>query len=76
VDPIHFGIILLMNLALGLTTPPVGTALFVGCAVGGAKIEEVSRALLYLWPPMLVVLLIVTYWPGMVLWLPRLFGMG
>ncbi len=76
VDPIHFGIILLMNLALGLTTPPVGTALFVGCAVGGAKIEEVSRALLYLWPPMLVVLLIVTFWPGMVLWLPRLFGMG
>lgn len=76
VDPIHFGIILLMNLALGLTTPPVGTALFVGCAVGGAKIEEVSRPLLYLWPPMLVVLLIVTFWPGMVLWLPRLFGMG
>ena len=73
---VHFGIVLLMNLGLGLTTPPVGTALFVGCAIGGIRIEQASRAMLYLWPVMLVVLLLVTYFPWFVNVLPSLFGAG
>lgn len=73
-NPVHFGIMLMVNLALGLTTPPVGTALFVGCAVGKVKIEEVSRAMLYFWPPMFLVLMIVTFFPSLVLWIPRMLG--
>jgi tripartite ATP-independent transporter DctM subunit len=73
-NPVHFGIMLMVNLALGLTTPPVGTALFVGCAVGKVKIEEVSRAMIYFWPPMFLVLMIVTFFPSLVLWIPRLLG--
>ncbi len=73
-SPVHFGIVLLMNLGLGLTTPPVGTALFVGCAIGEIPIERASRAMLTLWPVMLVVLLLVTYFPWFVNVLPRLFG--
>ena len=70
--PVLFGIMLLMNLGLGLTTPPVGTALFVGCAIGNIRIERASRAMLYLWPAMVVVLLMVTYVPWFVNFLPNL----
>jgi len=73
-DPVHFGIVLLMNLGLGLTTPPVGTALFVGCSIAKVRLEEASRALLYFWPAMFVVLLLVTYFPWFVEVLPRLVG--
>lgn len=73
-SPVHFGIVLLMNLGLGLTTPPVGTALFVGCAIGKIRIEKASRAMLYLWPAMVVVLLLVTYVPWFVTVLPSLFA--
>ncbi len=71
-NPVHFGIVLLMNLGLGLTTPPVGTALFVGCAIGNIRIERASRAMLTLWPAMVVVLLLVTYVPWFVNFLPNL----
>jgi len=71
-NPVHFGIMLLMNLGLGLTTPPVGTALFVGCAIGNIRIERASRAMLTLWPAMVVVLLLVTYVPWFVNFLPNL----
>lgn len=71
---VHFGIMLLMNLGLGLTTPPVGTALFVGCAIGKIRIERASRAMVYLWPPMLLALILVTYFPWFVNVVPRLFG--
>lgn len=73
-DPVQFGIILLMNLAIGLTTPPVGTALFVGCAVGDARIEDVSRAMVFFWPVMVGVLLLVTYVPWFIHVLPALVG--
>ena len=73
-SPVHFGIMLLMNLGLGLTTPPVGTALFVGCAIGKIRIEEASRAMLALWPVMLLALLLVTYFPWFVTVLPSLLG--
>ena len=71
VDPIHFGIILMMNLGLGLCTPPVGACLFVGCAIGGVRIE---RAVATIWPfymAMLAALLLTTYVPDVALWLPR-----
>jgi tripartite ATP-independent transporter DctM subunit len=72
-SPVHFGIMLLMNLGLGLTTPPVGTALFVGCAIGNIKLEQASRAMLVLWPAMFIVLMLVTYFPWFVTFLPSLF---
>lgn len=71
-NPVHFGIVMMLNLGLGLTTPPVGTALFVGCGVGRVPMEKVSRAMLYFWPPMLMVLLLVTYFPWFVEIVPRL----
>jgi tripartite ATP-independent transporter DctM subunit len=72
-DPTQFGIMMLMNLGLGLCTPPVGTCLFVGCAVGNIKIEE---ALKTIWPFYLAILgalILVTYVPAVSLWLPSLF---
>jgi len=71
---VHFGVMMLLNLGLGLTTPPVGTALFVGCAIGKIRIERASRAMVWLWPPLLVVLLLVTYFPWFVEVVPRAFG--
>jgi tripartite ATP-independent transporter DctM subunit len=69
---VHFGIVMLMNLGLGLTTPPVGTALFVGCAIGNIRIEQASRAMLVLWPALFIVLMLVTYFPWFVNFLPSL----
>jgi len=74
VDPIHFGIIMVLNLSIGLCTPPVGTLLFVGCSVSKIGIERVIRPLLPLYAVMIVVLLLITYFPELTLWLPKLFG--
>ncbi len=73
-DPIHFGIIMIMNLCIGICTPPVGSVLFVGCSVAGLSIQQVIRPLLPLFVAMLIVLLLVTYVPEISLWLPDLFG--
>ncbi len=74
-DPIHFGIVMVFNAAIGLLTPPVGTTLFVGCAVGKTSIEKTSIAALPMFAMMVVVLLLVTYIPDISLWLPGvLFG--
>lgn len=70
VDPVHFGVILMLNLAVGLCTPPVGSALFVGCAVGKISIEKVTRALLPFYAVMILVLLLVTYIPAIAMYLP------
>ena len=70
VDPVHFGIILLLNLAIGLCTPPVGSTLFVGCAIGGISIEEATRGLWPFYLAMLAILLLVTFVPELSLWLP------
>ena len=72
VDPVHFGIIMLLNLGIGLLTPPVGSTLFVGCAVGGVTLEQVMREIWPFYGAMLVVLLLVTYAPSLSLWLPHL----
>ena len=73
-DPLHFGIILVMNLCIGICTPPVGNVLFVGCSVGETTIGRVVRPLLPLYLAMIAVLLLVTFCPATVLWLPHLFG--
>ena len=72
VDPVHFGMILLVNLGIGLITPPVGPTLFVGCAIGKVTMEEVSRELWPFYAAMIVALGLVTYVPAFSLWLPGL----
>lgn len=74
-DPIHFGIIMIMNLCIGLCTPPVGSVLFVGCSVADLKIQQVIKPLLPLFLVMIAVLLIITYFPELTLWLPRKFDL-
>ncbi len=71
-DPIHFGIIMVLNLCVGLCTPPVGSVLFIGCSVTGIKIEKVIKPLIPIFVAMIVVLLLVTYLPKLSLWLPNL----
>ncbi|AXT60564.1 TRAP transporter large permease [Aquimarina sp. AD10] len=74
-DPIHFGIIMILNLCIGLCTPPVGSVLFVGCSVAGLSIQKVIRPLLPLFLIMIVVLLLITYIPELSLWLPKQFDL-
>ncbi|ABK70184.1 TRAP transporter large permease [Mycolicibacterium smegmatis] len=74
-DPVQFGIMLLLNLAIGLITPPVGNVLFVGAAIGQISIEKVSRALPVFLVPMLLVLLLITFLPQLSLALPGLLGL-
>ncbi len=73
-DPTHFGIVMVLNLCIGLCTPPVGSVLFVGVGIAGTTIQKIIRPLLPLFIAMVVALLLVTYFPGLSLWLPRLFG--
>lgn len=73
-DPTHFGIIMVLNLCIGICTPPVGSVLFVGCGVAGISISQVIRPLLPLFAIMIVGLLLVTYIPALSLWLPNYFG--
>jgi TRAP-type C4-dicarboxylate transport system permease large subunit len=72
-DPIHFGIMMVLNLSVGLCTPPVGSVLFIGCSVANIKIEKVIKPLLPLFVAMIIVLLLVTYIPQLSLWLPSVF---
>jgi tripartite ATP-independent transporter DctM subunit len=74
VDPVHFGMIMMVNLGIGLVTPPVGSTLFVGCAVGKVTIEQVMREIWPFYGAMLVTLALVTYVPALSLWLPRVVG--
>jgi tripartite ATP-independent transporter DctM subunit len=69
-DPVTFGVVLMLNLGIGLTTPPVGTGLFVGCAVGNVTMEQTSRAMITLWPAMIFVLFLVTYIPWLTTAIP------
>jgi len=72
VDPVHFGMIMLVNLGIGLITPPVGAVLFVGAAIGKVTIENTVKALLPYYVALFMVLLAVTYIPAISLWLPNL----
>lgn len=75
IDPVHFGIILIANLCIGLCTPPVGTCLFLGCSVGRSNIMSVSRAMIPFYVAMVVGLLLITFVPWFSLWLPKLIGL-
>ena len=75
VDPVHFGMIMLLNLGIGLLTPPVGSTLFVGCAIGNVRMEDVMRGIWPFYGAMFAVLMLVTYLPVISLWLPRLLGL-
>src|SRR5256885_1161938 len=72
IDPVHFGMIMILNLGIGLITPPVGPTLFVGCAIGKVTMEQVSKELWPFYGAMCTALLLVTYIPALSLWLPRL----
>ncbi len=71
-DPIHFGIMMVLNLCVGLCTPPVGSVLFIGCSVANIKIEKVVRPLLPMFIVMIIVLFLVAYIPELSLWLPEM----
>lgn len=73
-DPIHFGIIMILNLNIGLCTPPVGSVLFIGCSVANLKIQDVIKPLIPFFIAMIVVLMIITFFPSLTLFVPRLFG--
>ncbi|MEI7026634.1 TRAP transporter large permease [Paenibacillus sp. y28] len=73
VDPVHFGIMMILNCGIGLITPPVGTVLFVGCAIGKVSINQATKASIPFFLAMCVVLLLLTYIPQISLWLPGLF---
>ncbi|EJE4471837.1 TRAP transporter large permease [Salmonella enterica] len=74
VDPVHFGIIMIYNLAIGTITPPVGSGLYVGASVGKVKVEEVIKPLLPFYGAIIGVLLLITYIPEITRFLPRLLG--
>ncbi|WP_210259814.1 TRAP transporter large permease subunit [Martelella sp. HB161492] len=74
VDPVHFGVVMVYNLAMGVVTPPVGTVLFVSCSVSGEKITKVVRPLLPIFAVQIIGLLLITFIPALSLTLPRLFG--
>ncbi|WP_226622680.1 TRAP transporter large permease [Alloyangia pacifica] len=71
-DPVQFGVVMMMNLGLGLCTPPVGACLFVGCVVGGVRIEQAVKTILPFYAAILVALLLVTYVPAFSMFLPSL----
>ncbi|MCG8321492.1 MAG: TRAP transporter large permease [Cytophagales bacterium] len=73
-DPVHFGIVMVLNLCIGLCTPPVGSVLFVGVGIANTTIEKVIKPLLPLFIAMLIALMMVSYWPALSLWLPESFG--
>ncbi len=75
VDPVLFGMIMLLNLGIGLCHPPVGAILFVGCAVGNVTIEQVLRRIWPFYAVMFAVLMLVTYLPAISLWLPHRLGL-
>jgi TRAP-type C4-dicarboxylate transport system permease large subunit len=73
-DPVQFGIILMLNLGIGLLHPPVGSALFVGCSIGQISMEKTFKAMMPLLGVMLIVLLAITYIPAITLFLPHMLG--
>ncbi|KAB8131068.1 TRAP transporter large permease [Gracilibacillus oryzae] len=75
IDPVHFGVILVFNLCIGITTPPVGSALFVGSSVANVPIERIIKPLFLLYIPLVITLFLVTYFEWISLFIPRLLGL-
>lgn len=74
IDPVHFGVIMCINLAVGLLTPPVGTGLFIAASVSNLSIGQITKAILPFLAVTYIVLLILTYIPNLVLWIPSMIG--
>ncbi|UJL46972.1 TRAP transporter large permease [Virgibacillus sp. NKC19-16] len=74
-DPVHFGVVMILCLGIGLITPPVGTVLFVGSSIGRISIEQTTKALLPFYGIMIVILIIIALVPSVVLWLPQVLGL-
>lgn len=74
IDPLHFGVILVLNLVIGLTTPPVGVCLFIACSIGNTRLELVSKAIVPFLLSSIAVLLIATYWEWLIMAIPIAFG--
>jgi tripartite ATP-independent transporter DctM subunit len=74
VDPVHFGIIMMLNLGIGLVTPPVGSVLFVGSAVGKIPVVQLTKTIWPFYATLLAALMVITYVPGLSLWLPGFFA--
>ncbi len=74
-DPVHFGIMMVANLCIGLLTPPVGSALFVGCSISGVKIQHLIKPLLPFYAALLITLMMITYIPQISLFIPQLLGL-
>lgn len=74
IDPLHFGLVMVLNIAVGLLTPPLGVCLFVVCGVTGISLGRIIRSVLPFLALELAVLLLVTYVPSVILWIPRLLG--
>ena len=74
IHPVHFGVIMVANLCIGLCTPPVGSCLFLGCGVGKTKISGVSKQMIPFYIAMFAALILITYWADLSLWLPRALG--
>ena len=73
IDPVHFGVIVCINLTIGLLTPPVGTGLFIVSSIAKVKFEDLIRAIMPFLAMAIVVLLILTYWEDAALWIPSLY---
>lgn len=71
-DPIQFGVVMMLNLGIGLITPPVGSTLFVGCSIGGAKIEDIAKSLAPFYAVMFIMLILLTFVPQITLFVPNL----
>jgi TRAP-type C4-dicarboxylate transport system permease large subunit len=76
VDPLHFGVVMILNLVIGLLTPPVGLVLYVLSSVTGSPFAVVARGALPFLLPLLITLGLVTFWPALSLGLPRWLGLG
>ena len=74
-DPVHFGVVMVFNLAIGTITPPVGTGLFVGATVAKVKVEKVIKALLPFYLVLFILLAVISYLPIVTMFLPKLFGL-
>lgn len=74
-DPVHFGIILIANLCIGICTPPVGTCLFLGCGIGKTTISKVIPTMIPFFIAMIAALMVITYWPTLSLWLPGMLDL-
>ena len=75
IDPVHFGLVVVMNFAIGMITPPYGISLFVAASVAGRSVVQVSRRMFWPWSIMTAVLLLTTYVPELGLFLPRAAGL-